>query len=307
VNVICTLIFSDPSLGYDKNKIDFPINLKQKFPKNGSGLCNQIFKFINSIYFVNPNMNNLYIDLFCKDIHSGEMIKFSDIISISEMREKFSLNIYDITDFDYQNEKEYQIYNDLYFFRTYHTNSDAFEYIIKSIIWNSNYENISKNIIRQRGLDNKLVNLVHLRIDEDCRNHVIGDRENQSLDYDTEYWINREKAYYELISRYEKSIYENCSKDIPLVLLMEEVTHPFVQKLKEDYDVIFFDKDDVSQYGIDGRELFALIDLLIGKNLVVENYIGMENTEPTVDGVIHASSFSVVLKYLTKSKNKLMI
>ena len=303
MNIISVLIFSEIS---EFDKIDYlPIDIEKKYPKNGTGLCNQIFNFINTICNINPILNNIYYTPFCKDINTGELIRLSEIINFSKIKDELGYNIYDSCDFKF--DKEFNFHNNNYFMSSYQNQRAMFEYLIDKIIWTDNYENISKKIIRQRGLDDKLVNLVHLRIDEDCRNHVIGDREDSSINYDTEYWNNREKAYYELISRYEKCIYENCSKDIPLVILMEEVTHPFVQKLKEDYDVIFFNKDEVSQYGIDGRELFALIDLLIGKNLVVENYIGMENTEPTVDGIIHASSFSIVLKYLTNSKNKHMI
>ena len=41
MNILSTLIFSDPSLGYNKADFEFPIDINKKYPSNGSGLCNQ--------------------------------------------------------------------------------------------------------------------------------------------------------------------------------------------------------------------------------------------------------------------------
>lgn len=304
--IVSTLIFSDPSLGYDKSRIKLPVDINQTFPKNGSGLCNQLFRVCNSLAFLHPQINEIYFDLFCKDIMSGKMVKLSEILSFPEMKAQFGYKIFDITDLE---DNDFQIYNDNYFFRSYHTNSLFFEKILKSLIWNSKFEDISKKIISKMKLQDRIVNLVHLRIDQDFKTHILGLRTDPNTDYNTEYWRNREQAYNDLVSNYEKAIYQNCDNSIPLVILMDEVTHPFVEKLKKDYEVLFFDRDTVLEVAndIEGRELFALIDLLIGKNLTVNNFIGLETKSPLSDGNQHSSTFSIVLKYLSNSKKTIMV
>jgi hypothetical protein len=305
MNVIATLIFSHPSLGYNKADIKFPIDVNIKYPMNGSGLCNQLFRFINVISLMRNE--TVYFDLFAKDIYTGEMIELSSIIDLDAMRSKYGYSIYDITQFNKQD--DFQVYDNHYVFMLYDRDKIKFKDIVENIIWGEKYEELSKKIILDKNLDNKLINLVHLRIDEDYKTHVMGNRSNVDEDYTTPYWKNREKAYYELIDRYRKEIYVNCDRTIPLILLMEDINHEFVQELKKDYDIIFFEKETVLKYqsDINGRELFALVDLLIGKNLNVNNFIGLENNEPLIDGNKHVSSFSVLLKFLTSAKKITMI
>lgn len=305
MNIISTLIFSHPSLGYNKADIKFPINMETKYPMNGSGLCNQLFRVINVISLIRDE--NVYFDLFCKDIMTGEMIELSSVIDLDEMRNKHGYNIQDITKFNQQD--SFQVYDNHYVFMTYDRDKIKFKEVVNNIIWNNKYEELSKKIILDKNLDSKLINLVHLRIDKDYQAHVMGYRNSDEEDYTTQYWKNRELAYYELIDRYRKEIYNNCDKSMPLVILMDDVNHDFVQELKKDYEVIFFERETVLKYqsDINGRELFALVDLLIGKNLNVNNFIGLETEKPLVDGNKHVSSFSVLLKYLTGAKKITMI
>jgi hypothetical protein len=305
MNFIATLIFSHPSLGYNKADIKFPINMETKYPMNGSGLCNQLFRVINVISLIKDE--NVYFDLFCKDIMTGEMIELSSIIDLDEMKNKYGYNIQDITKFNQQD--SFQVYDNHYVFMTYDRDKIKFKEVVNNIIWNNKYEELSKKIILDKNLDSKLINLVHLRIDKDYQAHVMGYRNSDEEDYTTQYWKNRELAYYELIDRYRKEIYSNCDKSMPLVLLMDDVNHEFVQELKKDYEIIFFEREEVLKYqsDINGRELFALVDLLIGKNLNVNNFIGLETDKPLVDGNKHVSSFSVLLKYLAGAKKITMI
>lgn len=306
MNILSTLIFSDPSLGYNKADFEFPIDINKKYPLNGSGLCNQVFRFINSINFLEPTTNSIYFDLACKDINTGDMTKLSNIIDIESMSNKYSMNLFDITDFNFTH--QFKIYNDHGVFRSYQNDENAFKDIAKKIIWNEKFENISKEIISRKNLNNTKVNLVHLRIDSDYKKHIMGNR-TPSDDQSSEYWVNREKAYYQLIDRYRSTIKENCDKSIPLVLLMDETTHSFVKELSDDYDLVFFDKSEVLEVdeSIEGRDIFALVDLLIGKNLDIEIFIGMENNIPLIDGTKHSSSFSIMLKYITDSKKIIMV
>jgi hypothetical protein len=315
MNIVSVLIFSHPELGYDKQNFTFPVDVNIKFPGNGSGLCNQIFRFINSLAYLNPNSNNIYYDFFSKDYLTGEMCKISEIIDINRMNEIYNTNLYDITELkeDEYSINNFQLYNDHYVFRTYHSNPELFKDLCKKIIWKKRYVDTANEVIRQKNIQDTQVNLVHLRIDYDIKKHIIGNRQGDE-DYNTEYWKNRELAYDQLIANYESAIYSKCDSSKPLILLMEEITHPFVSKLKKDFDVIFFDKELVqSIYNqicgsqIDGREIYALIDLLIGSNLKVETFIGQEAIHPYVDGVKHASSFSILLKNIVEFKNIEMV
>jgi hypothetical protein len=89
---------------------------------------------------------------------------------------------------------------------------------------------------------------------------------------------------------------------------MEDIHHPFVSELKEKYDVVYFDKDLVmetynSLYNddvLDGREVYALVDFLIGKNLKVDTFIGAEGEKFT-------SSFSVLLKNIKDYNNIVVV
>ena len=306
MNILSTLIFSHPSLGYNKAEFEFPVDLTRRYPANGSGLCNQLFRVINAISLLNPMENTIYFDLASKDINTGEMTKLSNIIDLEKMRNKYSMKLFDITDILFP--VEFKVYDDHYVFRTYHTDENLFKDIVRKLIWNEKIEKISKDIISKRNLTETKLNLVHLRIDQDYKTHILGIRSDDDTNTD-EYWKNRENAYYELIDRYRKEINENCDKSIPLVLLMDEVTHPFVEELSKDYNILFFNKSEVLEIDetIDGRDLFALVDLLIGKNLNVETFIGMENKTPLIDGNKHSSSFSVMLKYLVNSEKIIMV
>jgi len=310
MNFISILIFSDTSLGYDKNKFTFPVDINQKYPNNGSGLCNQLFRFINALNFLDPTNNNIFFDFFSKDYLSGDMCKISEIIDIDEMNQKFNWNLKDVTDFrndDFINQN-FRLHNDHYVFRSYHSGHQSFEFFSRSIIWKKKYSDIADKVILSKIKEESTVNLVHLRIDQDAKKHILGHREPDG-DYSSEYWKNREKAYEDLLYSYENAIYKNCDISKPLVLLLEDISHPLVKKLQNDFEVIFFEKELVDKIamGISGREFYALIDLLIGTKLKIDTYIGLENSTPLADGNKHASSFSILLKHIADYKKCIMV
>ena len=310
MNFISILIFSDISLGNDKNKFTFPVDINKKYPNNGSGLCNQLFRFINALNFLDPTNNNIFFDFFSKDYLSGDMCKISEIIDLDEMNQKFNWNLHDVTDFEINDyiSQNYRLHNDHYVFRGYHSDQKIFEFFSRSIIWKKKYSDIADKVILSKIQKESSVNLVHLRIDQDFRNHIVGNRDPEG-DYSSEYWKNREKAYEDLLFSYEKAIYKNCDMSKPLVLLLEDISHPLVKKLENDFEVIFFEKElvDTIEHGISGREFYALIDLLVGTKLKIDTYIGLENVTILSDGNKHASSFSILLKHLANYKKCIMV
>lgn len=280
MNIVSVQIYSDHNTPWDRSKIEFPINIKDtNWPGNGCGLCNQIFKLINTISFNNDH--DIYVDLFSKDYLNGKTICASEIFNLEEMR-KLGHKLYDIVDMDYN--QNYVIRTYPYVYMLYHMNKDYFINIVKSLRFAEKYENISKYVVFNKGLSNKLVNLVHLRIDVDMKNHIVSTAGLNS--------------YLELIDRYRKEIYSNFDKSIPLVLLLEETNHDFVKELEKDYEVYMFEKSDVLLVddSIEGREIFALIDLLTSKNLFVNNFLWFEE-----------STFSIILNYLIEYKKSIML
>ena len=276
MNVVSVQIYSDQYTPWDRSKIDFPINIENtNWPGNGCGLCNQIFKFISTIAF--NNEHDIYLDLFSKDYLKGNTICASEIFNLEEMR-KLGHRLYDIVDMDYNQNYEIRTYPGVYML--YHQNKDYFINIVKNLRFNNTYENIANNILINKGLSNKLVNLVHLRIDIDFKNH-----------------LGLEK-YLNLIERYREQIYSNCDKSTPLVLLLEETEHPFVKELQKDYDIYMFEKSEVLTVDnkIEGREIFALIDLLTAKKLTIDKFIGLEG-----------STFSLILNYLIEYKKSIIL
>ena len=281
-NIISVQIYSDNNTPWDRTKIDFPIDLNTRWPSNGCGLCNQLFKIINTLSYVDKEYV-IYLDLFSKDYLSGETTPISNILDLEEMRSKSGYNLYDIIDYDYENEICY-IHNDNYVFRSYQQNLDLFVKNLNNLSFNKELEETALKIIKNKELETNLVNLSHVRIDIDFKNHILS--------------TSGEKSYLDLIENYRNEIYNNCDKSIPLVLLLEETNHYFVNELRKDYNIITFEKSDVLKVNknINGRELFALIDLLIGKNLNVNTFIGTEK-----------SSFSIVLDKLNKYKKSIII
>jgi hypothetical protein len=283
MNVISVQIYTDQNTPWDRTKIEFPIDPNTKWPGNGCGLCNQLFKVINSLCYIDSNQHNIYFDLFSKDYNSGETMTISSIIDLEEMRNKYNYKIYDIIDFDYKI-NQYHIHNDFYVFRSYQQNLELFTEHLNKIIFKKQLEDLSLEIINKKVLNSEIVNLAHIRIDIDFKNHMFA--------------TSGEQSYLDLIEDYRREINNNCDKSIPLVILIEETNHDFINELRKDYDVITFEKSDITNINpdINGREVFALIDLLIGKNLKVNTFVGTNK-----------SSFSIVLNQLKRYKKSIMI
>jgi len=279
MNIVSVQIYSASHTPWDRSKIDFPIDLNTMWPGNGCGLCNQFFKLINTMCYVDNSQNDIYIDLFSKDIEVGDTTPISNILDLDLMRNKHGLKIYDIVDLDYN--LGYSIVTDPYVFRSYHNNRDLFTKNVKSLEFNEVLVNLAKKVIVNKGLNDRKVNLVHLRIDKDMENNIVRN-------------YGGESKYIELLDSYRDYIYSKCDNSLPLVLLLEDIDHSFVKSLMEDYEVVFFEKKDILEVDseISGREIFALVDLIIGLNLDVNTFIGYE-----------PSSFSVILDTMNKYDN----
>ena len=280
MNIVSVQVYSDPNTPWNRSRIDFPISVEKTiWPGNGCGLCNQIFKLMNTIAF--NQGRDIYVDLFSIDYIDGHTVCVSDILDLEQMR-KNGLRIYDIIELDYRQPYLIRTYPAVY--SLYHMNRSLFTSIAKSLRFTTRYEKIAKTVILNKGLLNKIVNLVHLRIDLDYKNLVVA--------------TSGPEKYSNLIEKYRSLIYSNFDKSIPLVLLLEETTHEFVKELQKDYEVYMFEKSDVLSIdpSICGREIFALIDMLSAKELNVDNFIGF-----------YGSTFSLILNNIINTKKSIII
>lgn len=283
MNLISVQIYYDANTPWNRSKIEFPIDPNTKWPGNGCGLCNQLFKLINTLCYADNNRYDIYIDLLSKDYISGDTTPISNILDLAAMREKHSYRIYDIMEFDYKNNLG-SVISDHYVYRAYHNNIDRFSKIVESFIFNEDMVDVAKKAISVKNLSEKVVNMVHLRIDQDMKEHVIS--------------TYGEARYEEIIDIYRKEIHSRCDYSTPLVLLLEDIEHPFVKELSEDYEIVFFEKHEIAAIdpSLSGREMLALIDLLIGINLNVNTYVGFEG-----------STFSIFIDHMKKYRNSHLI
>ena len=133
MNVVSVQIYSDQNTSWDRSKIDFPINIENtNWPGNGCGLCNQVFKLINTIAF--NQGSDIYVDLFSKDYSRGNTIGASDIFNLEEMR-KLGHRLYDIVDMDYN--QNYVIKTYPWVYMLYHQNLILYYWeIVMTLIYN---------------------------------------------------------------------------------------------------------------------------------------------------------------------------
>jgi len=270
--------------------IKLPYSINDKSPNNSTGLCNQLFHFINSVSMYSLE-DDVYFDFFSKDYRSGDLLKLSDILDIQKMKNLYNWRINDLIKFEGGDCFIFKIGG---VFMTYNSDVNKFIDITKKIIFNDKYELVSKKVIDNMFLNDEEVNLVHLRIDHDAEDHI--SRHLSKSDFDN------------YVNSYKTEILKNCSTDKKLVLLLEDINHPLVKELSTIYNVIYFSKDLIletynSMYDdnvLEGREMYALIDLLIGKNLKVDTYICAE-------GRVFTSSFSVLLKHLNQYKKTITV
>lgn len=257
-----------------------------------SGLCNQLFKIINAICEIHPLENDIYFYTFCTDINKGTYCNLNSILDLSKMRDITSFRLYDISEtFDYDINNYVKYFN--YVFFSYDNIRHCFNSVVKLLVFNDKFEKFSRYVINDLNLSDRLINLVHLRIDKDMENHFVN--------------LNKIHDFYSLILNYNQAIYENCDREMPLVLLLEDTSHSVVKSLSNNFNVVFFDKNYIKQNwknmyneDLEGRELFALIDFIIGKNLKINNFIGFNNESAS-------SSFSILLEEIINCNKKILV
>jgi hypothetical protein len=136
-------------------------------------------------------------------------------------------------------------------------NKEIFDDILINIQYNKIF-NEKANIILEK-LNNNKINILHLRLEDDAMNHW--SRMNNMTKNDFKKYI--EDKYIHLIEKY-------IDKNDNNIILSHSLTNPVIDYLKENnYSYLFSDKF------FEGRELNAIVDLLISKNcnnIIISNF-----------------------------------
>jgi len=256
-------------------KFEYPIDLTKIYKNNSCGLCNQLTQITNLIA---RGSTDFYIDVLSMDLYKGHITPVSDLLDLDLMNLKYSMNIKDVTEMMVEDSLEISEINWGSPFGVYSSNQDLFKKSVKKIEISKEFKKIGLDLARDKNVLEREVNLIHLRIDDDFKNHC---------KFETD-------PYYDsIVSKYEKEIYEKCSTSVPLCLLIDTYDHELVTRLKKDYEVIYVTKEECDNY-LPGkfrgmRDIYAFLDFSFSTNLEVNNLMILENPR-------FMSSFSVFLK-----------
>jgi hypothetical protein len=254
----------------------------KEYPDCKCGLFNQLFQLINRM--ANPEFDlknhDTWIDIFSIDHILGKTIPISEILNLEEMN-KFGYRFYD--GMNWNNKKFTKV---LYFdgiFHIYWSNPKSFEDSCKKIIFSDKILKVGKDLINLNNLQEKEVNLVHIRTaDPVFKQHCV--------------MLNKEDSYNKTNQMILDSIYDNCDKKTPLVILANDKNHEIIQKLANDFELIWVTKEEYAGYldpNLHGRDIFALCDVSFVMNLNINNFIYHESLDSSNPDV---SSYSLFLK-----------
>jgi hypothetical protein len=270
------------TLLYNK-RFEYPIDLDKKYVNNSCGLCNQLVQIPNLLF---EGYRDFYIDLFSTDFREGTMVPISTLLDLEKMNLLHSLNLKDVIDIRQEDTgQNFRVIPWRGPFSAYSGNQEEFKKCVRKLEMSSLFQTMGKGLATHKGVSDREVNLIHLRIDWDFRDHCRADTD----------------PYYDsVVKKYEEEIYRHCDPSIPLCLLLDSYDHELVGKLREDYEVILVTKEERNGYlpeKLQGkRDIYAFCDFAFAANLRVNNLFILENPRET-------SSFSVMLKsYLDYNK-----
>lgn len=264
------------------------LDLNEKEVNNMHGFCNQLMQLINRMVlsevqrdFIDMN-NETFIGVFSMDIHQGDLILSSEIIDLESMNLKYGYKFKDVIELSPAGNflKYYSFNSPLLEYFTY---PNVFAEKCKQIIFNQKFDTIVKDIIGEKNLTDKVVNLVHLKIEPIAREWCI---QNNCL-----------HLFEESLIKYKEAIY-SLDREIPLCLLVEDKTHPFVLEISKDYDIYLIDKEldlypRLEDKYINKSDIRALCDVLFAKNLNIKTFIGKYEN----NSMYGVSTFSLFLHF----------
>jgi hypothetical protein len=143
----------------------------------------------------------------------------------------------------------------------YINNKHMFHYLLKNIKFNNIFVKYSENALCMNNnneyttfaninLQNKKLNVIHLRVEKDMTGHMLSHNNMTQEEYD----VYLQNKYIELIKTY-------FSKNDIIFLLSYDLNNNVVKYLKENDYEFYYTKKQI----FEGREKHAIIDLLIGE------------------------------------------
>lgn len=243
---------------------------------NWSGLCNQIFALISGI-INNKHLKKISVGTFAPMLNSNLRVKSSKIFDFEKISNNIGIILNDGPD---KNRSSFAWYTSI--------NEQLFEEYLPKIYFAPIFYKISENIFSKIG-HNSTLNVVHFRIEYDGIKH----------------WSNMNRMSTQqfttiLYNNYRQAIYNNIPKGERILALTFDCKHTFIKELTKDYQIecIDIEKELKNTLGFTGREICAIIDLLVG--IKCNNiFIGCHNFE-----LKRGSSFSYVLWKLMKDVKK---
>lgn len=246
---------------FDKNNLLFNIN---SIIYGVNDINIDITKEIIELYYSNNKLiipSGTILNDIKGDPFLGEMKNLYISYSINDIKttEHYSEYIYNDIIIDLQNASnilDWKQIDDCYI-----NNSVLFEYLLKNIKFNSRlvkYSEIAIFIdrnneyinISKMELENKKINVIHLRTERDMTGHLLKDNNMTQEEYDN-YSQNK---YIDLIHKY-------FSKEDIIFVLSYDLNNNVIHFLKENNYIFYHTKKNI----FDGREQHAIIDLLIGQ------------------------------------------
>jgi hypothetical protein len=276
-------------------KIDGFVTLDRKYPNNGHGLVNQLFSLIN--YMVeNPNQisppNKSYIDFFSIDPVEGDIVNISQILNLEKMNSIWNFQFLDIVDYKECDPLWFKTRGILY---VYEERFSEFQEAAKKLIFSDKILEVGRKLIKNKGIQDTQVNVAHLRF---CSN-LFQDIDKLSLSEGCPFDFSQtDHIYLETSNSCREAIYKNCDPKLPLVLLVPNKNHPFVEEISRDYNVVIpqiSDYKELVEERMWGRDIWGLCDISFSHQLNINNLIIQDKS----------STYSKFLSIYLDYKNKI--
>lgn len=231
-----------------------------KISDTWTGLCNQIMALISGILDARKaGIPKILIGPFNTSITKPNYIPIDKIIDLPQTSLRLAM-ILEAAPHNHLEKKDVNL--------KWYTTYDRKEYIqvLKSIVWRKVFYEMSDYIVNNF-IKTGHLNVVHFRIEDDAVKH-----------WSAQNKMPPEKWKQLIYARYEYLIKKYIPENSHILALTHHTNATLLKKLAKNYKIYCFDTEQtIKQYlGIGGRELCALVDLLMGIRCT-KTFIGCHN------------------------------
>jgi len=222
--------------------------MKLKISESWTGLCNQLFAIAGGIMKAKQEgINNISIGYFSPGLNSKEKVLCSKIIDLKKTGDIFGIKITDAKE-DISGSIKL-----VYSKNLSEEHELAFSLILSKIQFTKTFYDITNKIWEK--YVNKKMHVIHFRLEADGIKHWSNMNKMTEKDYES-------KLHY----IYKELIRINITEGSTILALTYTKDHKLLKELGEKYEILCFDTEPIikSTFKIGGRELCAIIDLLLG-------------------------------------------